>query len=764
MNPLVLTLALFACAPTEEPLDPPIGEFIEGSYDVAGFEAAAAVGNVPLVATIRAVNQFGAGVSSEPAGISVGGGNQTIAFDSLGYGQVRLDSPGTFPIDDGSQIVEAHALDASWPGFGVSRAFESAVTDASYAVGITTGAVIASQRELWFVGPKTSPHRVLNADGQIKGLQAAHIDVDGVEDVVAWTDTTVYLMRGRLSGGVAWGAAVTADRHRVGGAAVGELTEDNLPDLVIAWSTSDGPSKLDVWHGNGLFGFTAAEPRNLPAIPISVSIGDTTGEEKNQITVLSEDGAWARFIQGSEFRYMPIGPRTPDQIKVALGSTVEAFGDINGDSGEEMWFLGPLNPGTDREIILVDLVGNKIEFLTLGPPAAHISRADMDGNGLIDHVELWDTSTLRAMSFDETSSNSYTPRQLDDLPAYGPIVAEDIVDQDGIPDLFLAGSELWWWWRGFNNPDDSSTFWQIGEQALVQAGDSVGPILSAELDGDDTTTEIIGFADNGGNTDLNIWSWDTVTGTASVLGSTTVSAIGVDALDVALCGNNVYVALEGSIARVNITNPTNPTVPDTLNATATAIDCGSAPSNGDVAVIDSGSVTVLDQNLNQVTQLTTPGAVDLAIGDVGSGPEVRTCDTADCSIVFWGDVGVSGAFASSSNAGIAVDDGGVETISGTGTLAVYDVDLDGNEDLIATASDGRIFVHRNNGVSYGFPEIFHSRTRAIGAVAVGDADGDGEPDLWVRDGLDQLMYSVAPRVSVPDDTTTGSGTTSGTTR
>lgn len=761
MTPVLFPLALIGCVPTELPVDPPIGEFIENTYDVAGYEAAGAVGNAPLAANIRAVNQYGASVASEPTGVTVGGTSQTIAFDSLGYGQVRLDTGGTFSIDDGGQVVEAHALDATWPGFGISRAFESALADPEHAVGISTGAVIGSARELWFVGPTTSPHRVLNADGQIRGVQAGHIDVDGVEDVVAWTETTVYLLRGRLGGGLAWGAALTADRHRVGGAAVGELTEDNLPDLVVAWTTDEGPSKLDIWHGNGLFGFTAAEPRNLPAIPTSVSIGDTTGEGKNQITVLSEDGEWARFIQGSDVRYMPIGPRTPEQINVSLGSTVEAWGDINGDGGEEMWFIGPLNAGSTRDVVLVDLVGNKIEFLTLNPPAAHIGRADMDGNGLIDHVELWDSASLRSMSFDETSSNSYTPRQLGDFPAYGPIVTEDIVDHDGIPDLFIADADLWWWWRGHNNPNDSSVFWQIGEQALAEAGTTTGPILAGELDGSGSTTELMTFEDNGGNTDLLIWSWNTATGAASVLGSTTVSNIGVDALDLAACGNDVYVALEGTVVRVDVSNPANPSVQATLSANATAIDCGVAPSGGDAAILEAGSVTVLDAGLNQVSQLTTAGAVDLAIGDIGSGAEVRTCDTAGCSIVFWDD---AVAFASSSNAGVAVDDGGLITIAGNGALSVYDVDLDGNRDLIAASDDGRITVHRFNGDAYGFPEIFHTRTIPVGPVAIGDADGDGEPDLWVRDELDRLMYSVAPAYPSDPGTTGGTGSSSGTTR
>lgn len=759
MTPILLSLALVGCVPGEDPVDPPIGEFIEGGYETAGYEAAPSVGNAPLAAVVRAVNQYGAAVGSEPAGILVDGVSQTVAFDALGYGTVRVDAPGSHVVDDGQQVVTVQAFDATWPGFGVSRAFSAGIPAAGQAVGLTTGAVVASGRELWFVGPDSPPHRVLNADGQIKGIQAAHIDVDGVLDVVAWSEINVYLLRGRLKGGVAWGAALTASRHRVGGAAVGELTGDNLPDLVVAWTTDEGPSMLDAWHGNGLFGFTSAEPRELPAIPVSVSIGDQTKDEKNQITVLSEEGTWSRFIAGSEVRYMPIGPNTPSEISIDLGSTVEAWGDLNGDGGDEMWFIGPLNPGSNRSVTIVDLIGTKIEFLPLNPLGAQITRQDLDGNGITDHVELHESRSLRSLSFDETSSNAYTPRQIDDLPDYGPIVMDDIVDQDGIPDLFVAGDEVWWWWRGYNDPTASDVFWHIGEQAMVPAGGSMGPILVRELDDDPTTTELLGFEDQSGNTAMVLWSWDAVTESVQVMGSTVVSPLGLDVLDVAQCEDYAWVLLEGGlVGRVAIANPFAPVVSGSTSTQATRIDCGAAPNGGKIAVLENGSVDVMDISFNVLGQFTTPGAVDLAIGDVGAGPEVRTCDTAGCSIVHWPHGEGAGAFATGTPANVTLDDGEIATVKGAGAVSVYDVDADGHLDLLAAASDGRVTVHRSNGEDLGFEEVFHTRAAVTGAVAAGNADGDGEPDLWVRDATNQILHSVRPFVPGTQPTGTG-GTT-----
>lgn len=756
MTPTFLVLALLGCVPPDEPLDKPIGQFIEDAYTVQGFEASSAVGNVPLFPVVRAVNQYGASIPSEPQGILVDGASQTVSFDAVGYGRVRIDAAGVSTIDDGISVVEAVAYDSSWGGLGISRAFESVAPGATGAVGISTGTIVSIGRELWYVGPEAEPHRVLNAEGVIQGMEAGHINVDGVLDVVAWTEDQVYLMRGRLNGGLAYGAALRADRYTVGGASVGELTGDNLPDLVIAWAATDGTSKIDTWHGNGLFGFKAAEPRNLPAIPISVSIGDNTGEGTNQITVLAEDGTWSRYIAGSPDRYMPIGPNTPSEVSIPLGSTVEANGDINGDEGSEMWFLGPLNPDQVRRIVVVDIVGNKIEFLPLTPMAAWVDRADLDGNGLIDHIELSNTASLRSLSFDETSANSYTSREVATLPAYGPMVAEDIVDGDGVPDLFVADDDIWWWWRGTNNPLSSDVFWQIGEQAMVQAGSTIGAIRIEERDGNPNTLEIIGFEDVGGGTWLTAWSWNKNTQAASVLSSIELSPVGVDPVDVELCGNRIWALLEGTLYRVNATDLGNLAATITTPTSATAIDCGIGPSGGELALLDNGTVEVVDAAVSVVATFATPGAQDVALGDVGNGPEVMTCTTPGCSVVYWPDGASGGTFAIGTDTQIRLEGGGTAlTTSGRGLLSVYDIDADGSTDLVGTSGDGLITVLRSTGVEAGVPEFFHTRATSTSAAAVGDADGDGDPDLWVRDATDRLLYSVAPiDFSAPETTTT----------
>ena len=78
-----------------------------------------------------------------------------------------------------------------------------------------------------------------------------------------------------------------------------------------------------------------------------------------------------------------------------------------------MYFLGPLNPGSTRQIFVVDIIGTKIEFLPLVPQAAYVSKDDGDGNGIIDMFLLHSTQELQSLSFDTTSTNKYDPRRLE---------------------------------------------------------------------------------------------------------------------------------------------------------------------------------------------------------------------------------------------------------------------------------------------------------------------------------------------------------------
>lgn len=765
MTPILAILAMVSCKTEEVPIKPPIAVQVEDAEEAVSVQLSNAVGNAPLHVVARANNRFGASVAAADQAFTVDGTAVGVTFDGLGYGALEVADPGTFTIDDGIDTWTAHALDSQWPGFGATRAFQAPETGSTLTGGLTNGAAVVRGNEVFFVGTDQSVHRVLGADGQIRGLQTGHIDVDGVKDALVWTDNHVFLLRGRFGGGLAWGKAYSSPRHTVGGAALGELTGDKLPDVVIGWAELDGSTNvMDVLHGNGLFEFTPAEPRNLATRPSSISIGDATGEGKAQITVLNDDGTWSRFISGSPERYMPVGPRTPLDITVPAGSTLLAEGDINADSGDELYFLGPLNPEGPRSVVMVDLLGQKISFLSLSLLGAYADIADLDGNGLVELVTLQNTQNLNALVFDQTSTNTYLPTVVETIGEHAPIDLDDNIAQDGIPDLFVAGHPWWSWWKGANDPDSSELFWARDDLATVPVGSSLGPIATVELDGDPTTTEVLTFAEQNGDTALVVLQSDPVAGDVSAVGSTLLSTVGADPLDISVCGTDAFIVLSGEAFVVDVANLTNPIVTASTTSSGTRVDCGDAPGGAVAAVLANDVVQLVNASLGQLDSITAPGAQDVGVGDAGQGPEAVTCESVGCEVEFWPWGDATGSFAVSSLATLQfVSSTGTVQATGSGALSVHDVDGNGYPDLLAAGSDGSVAVYRSNGSTSTLAEGYSIVAPSLGAVGVGDADGDGHADLWVVDSRDNTLLHTRPPGYAPESTETGSETTPTTT-
>lgn len=736
------------------------GSDVEG-FDVAGQVGPALVGAAPFTVPVRAINAFGASVPSDPTDrFEVDGIGRAVAFDGFGYGGITVDDPGVAEIGGAdSGPIDVFTAGSALDGIAIQSAWEAPGDGAELAVTLSTGGVVALGTTLWWVGDGAPTHRVFDAGRAIVGLRGVDLDVDGLSDVLSWTEDTVFLLRGRPGGGVAWGAALAASGNTVAGADAGDLTHDNLPDVAVAWVDPAGNGVLDVWEGDGLFHFTAAEPRALPGRPISLSIGDNTGEGTAQVTVLEEDD-WSRFIIGAPHRFIQIGPYAPrgGEVVFPVDASLAPGGDINGDNGVELAVVGPRSPGEGRDLWFVDLSIDAIPCANTTPPtdaqcsteyrvleqepAPFVAVADANGDYADDVFLANDEFGLDAIAYLPDA----TRIRLLDLPEYGPIGVQDF-DRDGDVDLFLAGPDAWYRWYG-KAFVDLERFWEPRATPYFTVRELVeAPFALLELDGDSNTVEIAAPVTDGDRTLLRVVQFTSGGGRAVQIEQIEVDTVNGGVQDMAVCGNDLYMVMGGGVYR--LTTGLDFTVASQVAAPATRVACGQGPSGAQVATVEDGEIVLRLRTLGAVDRIDAVGAEDAAIGVVDGAPAMRSCATPGCTVEVWpyGDAGEA-VFAIGDADGITVaDDGGDRAITGRGELSVADVDGDGALDLLASDAAHRVVtIHRSIGGEIGPAELFHHDRPWSGPLWVREADGDDLPDLWslTEDGDVEFVHSVPP--------------------
>ncbi len=725
-------------------------------------EAVPSTGPVPLVGWVRAVNQYGAAVASNPQSVSVGDVPSLVSFDGVGYGGVTIDSVGVTEVSAGSSLVQMNGL-ASWyepPGLVPSAA--APLAGVEEVVGVTTGALAIDGNDVWWVDHEgLRPHKVLSLSEPVLGLRAGEVDVDGFDDAIAWTSKTVFLLRGRNGGGMSWGGGFTAPGYTVGGADIGDLSGDNLPDVAIAWAGGDDGGVFDVWNGDGLFGFIAAEPRLLGGIPIDVAVGDNTAEGRQQGTVLLANGTWRRFIEGAPSRYMPIGPDTPLNVLLPPGASMGPAIDLDGDGADEIHVVGPRTPGQLRQVHLFDIDDGILILSFDNEQAAYVAAGDGDGDLIDDLWLLQETGQLQALSNQGRGATATYPRMnlLSDLQDLGPIAVDDI-DEDGANDFFLASEGVWSWTRGRVFRGDETRFWEPrkpSESFLREA--LVPPARHVTLDGDPATEEFLAFHEDAGR--LQFLVLEDVGGDRSERVGYAFLDDGGSPRDLVVCDRRAYALLDSALVSIDLSDRTFPIVSATLPiAQPRGVTCGVGPAGAAVGVLDGETVLLLGPTLGELSRTTAAGAYGLTFGDVGAGPEVKVCGSPGCAIAPWrlGD-GVTRY--------IVAEDSGVRSVAPDGTFAVIggradtltfaDIDLDGVTELVThDAASGVIGLYRDLGVAVSPPQLWHNPIAWEGGVLVFDGDRDGVPDFA---GIDTDSGSLRFLVPDPPEGSTSTPTT-----
>ena len=150
---------------------PAAGTVVDASA-VEGIRVQSAIGSVGSTgAVVRAVNAYGAAVSSGPVSLTVQGLPVEVPLDGAGYGFVSASSAGSWTIGGAEEDASLHAVEGDWGGPGLLGA-EPSHGEVVAAAAATGGWVVASAEQVWWVSPTLPAHPVLDLGdaGVISGL------------------------------------------------------------------------------------------------------------------------------------------------------------------------------------------------------------------------------------------------------------------------------------------------------------------------------------------------------------------------------------------------------------------------------------------------------------------------------------------------------------------------------------------------------------------------------------------------------------------
>ena len=754
----MVLLWLVSCRGVEV-VAPSPAEFME-ALPPLDIEVVAMHGAAPLDATFRQVNMYGAAVAGEPTTVVVNGGSATLAWDRLGYAKVELTTLGKATFQGVTELGDVHVLPSGWQRADLGPALLAPVAEPSHVVVVGNDLAVGAGSEVWWVSLDLVPHRVLDAGQPIEGLVSRDINLDGVEDVLAWTSDTVFLLTGRFGGGLSWGGALQAAGYSVGGVGAGDVSGDAVPDLVVAWAAASG-GVLDVWHGEVAGGYTETPSRELAVVPISVSVGDNTGEGARQVTVLSAEGDWERFWYGGEGPYIPVGPDKPPGVTIPPSSQLLPAADLTGNGAEEFVVVGP-QAVEEPSVFLFDVErGVKVLEIQEGP--SFVSLGDGNGDGLPD---LWlskEDGVLRSLHYARSSRSGglFVPRNAMALPAVGPALVGPFLAGDTVGDVALLGPDLYWWFEGgsVGGEIEGSVFWELGTGRWESRGDGYFGFLQ------DVTTSVgsvfATLTQGASGADLVTLAVNEE-GTLDVLGRIGVGSTPFDYVEVSICGTDLYLLGDSYLQLFSLEDPFSPYLVSSRRSDGSSVSCGEGPDDVSHVVVDQGVPYLHNRTMNPRGAIAAKGVVDAAFLVVDGEPRVVTCAAEACDIHAWTRTTEAPEVVVSTPTSLQrLDASGValEDRFGFGRQHYTDLDADGSPELVTTSAGGPAYpegtlltVHRSSPGALARPDIFHLPFLVVPQGVVWRTSEKGaEHEFWFLDGSGNIYTRTPEAVETTED-------------
>ena len=761
---LMLPLGLLAACATEVPVNPAVSPIKDGEAPFAvSVVPTVAVGAVQVVA--RVTNTYGVAVASGAVQVELSGAGLSTTVElpatSTGYPNTVVEAAAPGPVqvtvtdtedgvDTSAATGTAWSLSSAAPTLAMPRlGFLPLAADQSpsFAVAATDGVVLAVGDQLWFRSSDTTapPAQLADMPFDITGIQSAHLDGDGVLDLVVWSGGLVAVLRGHSGGQFTWKAGWQAEFGSVVGAVLSDVNSDRLVDLSIGVSGEDR-GQVQIFFGDGAWGFTGTAPLVVNGEFYDLATGDEGADGRPDASVISVgSGTVRRYAYGANgWQGAPTSELAGYQA--GPGATMLPLADLDGDLDQEVIMVSSAEANTQDLVFYVigdDEGSTSINYeLSWGRFFATI--ADMNADGILDVVGLDDDVVHVVRWLDE----QFTDETVTGFGTAGPIAAEDW-NQDGVNDLAVvtqavafhdgqldADSGAWTRSRGG---------WQSVNTALV------GDLLAVDVSADGAS-DLMGFTTDGDQLSLAVWlvsegpeGRPTFTFADSV-------ALGAGAVPLGLvhCAPNTFALVDTAEGPVlhrvganilgELAEPSGP-----VDVDGTLLACGTLP-NGDSGVVvaqTSGFWASYANSLlpRETGNIDAINAVDLADTDGNGQTEVVGCIGEGCSLAVVPMAGGDAVLRSES--GVTATIAGVVTEQlGGGRLTAADLNGDGQRDVIGWDElNGRMSVYQSAGSAIAPAAGYHADYGIVGRPAVGDLNGDGQVELLLRDADGILWIS-----------------------
>jgi len=764
---ILLALVLGGCA------DDPTSSIellvaVEEEDQVLSLEVAPAVGVGELRMPIRLVNQYGMAVPGTSVSVTATGGllqSPELEFDAFGYADAIITSDGPAFVT----VTTTASADGATPGASASGALVTVEppsygllpgaqlpmdgSERHYAAPAEDGIAVALGDEIWWAPYSTGVpgHRVADLQAEIGGLYRAELDADGVPDLITWSGNTIYMLRGRPGGGYSHGAAWRTLDGMIAGASAADLDADRLTDVAIA-VTTESSGYLAVLFGNGAWGFTQSEVGELTFPIDSLSAADEAFDGVPDLTVInSATGSLRRYSLLAEDGW--VGASTPEisAYDAAPGSELLPQADLDADGIDEIILAGA--PGASSQDFIFFTMTNTVTQFPQAYGQFYPGVGELDLNPGYEIAALEDD--ILHVTWYSAERDGFISKNITGVGDAGPIAIRDF-DGDGFGDFAIAADQVAYFYGDLDAEGRYAA--EKPDWKTYTMGISADPVILEE--NDDDLADVLAYVYDGDDLNLGLWvsAVDGNGDTNLALNGLLSVGVGMEPHDLRVCEDDIY-ALFGmgdtsTLMKVDIIGGSANRRPDdggTISTFGTLLDCGSLGSDTQGAVVASttGAWSTYTHSLDEQESGNLGAMSGVAILEDPSESEIVSCVGAGCSVVTvdTDDDGRDEVVRSEDILTIEVN-GVLYPLDGGGQLTAADIDGDGVTDVIAADElSGQVAMYRSVPGGLAPAIALHAGRQVEGRASLGDADGDGVPELFIKGEGGMVMHTQGTEAS-----------------